>query len=284
MRYMTKEWYETMQKTDFYSRLKVSKDAELFSERYFKELYKSEENKWLELQENVSNVKFEDIYPEVFHACNVDGSPLEKKDFERLEREYFEQREKDRLEFNNRPPFNPLEEKKKFKHVFHLNINKLKENLPDKILKKVADIRVLALDYASLEVKNDITKYCKMNEEKVQKAEYDYQEHFKKHFESDVPTFVSELCLHDCDVLSCRKDGNDIVMIVDNSYGITKINKIRMKNCDVIKQDAPLHGACCLYEEVYKSGERYEVHFLLQKNKLIDYIVLVDDMEFQYNK
>lgn len=284
MRYMTKEWYGTMQKTDFYSRLKVSKDAEFFSEGYFKELYKSEEKKWLELQESVSNVKFEDIYPEVFHACNVDGSPLEKNDFERLEREYFEQREKDRLEFNNRLPFDPLEEKKKFKRIFHLNINKLKENLSDEILKKVADIRVLALDYASSEVKNDITKYCKMNEEKVQKVVDAYQEQLKKQFHSNVPAFVSELYLHDCDVLSCRKDGKDIVLFIDNSHGFTKINKIRMKNCNVIKQDAPLHGAWCLYEEIYKLGEKYEIHFLLQKNKLIDYIVLVDDIEFQYNR
>lgn len=85
--------------------------------------------------------------------------------------------------------------------------------------------------------------------------------------------------------MSCRKDGKDIVLFIDNSHGFTKINKIRMKNCNVIKQDAPLHGAWCLYEEIYKSGEKYEIHFLLlRKNKLIDYIVLVDDIDFQYDK
>ena len=56
-----------------------------------------------------------------------------------------------------------------------------------------------------------------------------------------------------------------------------------MKNCDVIKQDAPLHGAWCLYEEIYKAGEKFEIHFLLDKNKLIDYIIVADDLEYQYD-
>ena len=40
MRYMTKEWYETAQKTSYHLGLKVSKKAETYSECYFKELYK----------------------------------------------------------------------------------------------------------------------------------------------------------------------------------------------------------------------------------------------------
>lgn len=43
MKYMSKEWYETMQKTDFHLLLRVSKKAGMFSEDYFKKLYKSEE-------------------------------------------------------------------------------------------------------------------------------------------------------------------------------------------------------------------------------------------------
>ena len=61
MKYMTKDWYETMQKTDLHLLLKVSKKAAVFSEDYFKELYKREEKKWLQLQSEVSEVQFEDI-------------------------------------------------------------------------------------------------------------------------------------------------------------------------------------------------------------------------------
>ncbi len=62
MQYMTKEWYETHQKTSFHLPLKVSKKAEVFSEDYFKKLYKSEEKAWLSLQENDSNETFYEIH------------------------------------------------------------------------------------------------------------------------------------------------------------------------------------------------------------------------------
>jgi hypothetical protein len=49
MKYMTKEWYETMQNTGFHLLLRVSKNAEVLSEDYFKKLYKREEKAWLRL-------------------------------------------------------------------------------------------------------------------------------------------------------------------------------------------------------------------------------------------
>ena len=50
MKYLTKEWYDTMQKTGLHLLLKVSKKAEVFSEEFFRELYEREENKWLNLE------------------------------------------------------------------------------------------------------------------------------------------------------------------------------------------------------------------------------------------
>ena len=282
MKYLTKEWYETMQKTDLHVLLKVSKKAETFSEDYFKSLYKREEKKWLKLQKEVSEVKFEDIYPEEFYAECADGSPLEESEFEEAKKAYYEQREQARASFDQIPAFDPEQERKNFKQSFKSNIGVLKSKLPEEILQMVADIRVLALDVASREVKQAITKFCKQNEKSVRKAMDDYQKQFSKQFKSTVPAFVSELFLHDCEVLSCRKKGSDILLTVDNSGGFTNISEIRMKNCTVIKQDAPLHGAWCLYEEIYKNGKRYEIHFLLQGNKLIDYIVSTDGLEYRY--
>ncbi len=283
MKYMTKEWYETMQKTDLHLLLKVSKTAEAFSEEYFRELYKREEKNWLKLQKDVSEVKFEDIYPEDYHAAYPDGTPLEESLLEEARKSYFEQREQARLKFNNRPEFNIEEKKKRFKQSFRYNLKLLKNSLPESILLKVADIRVLALNYASREVKQEITQFCKQNEKSTRAAMAAYQKQYRKQFKTGAPAFVEELNLHDCMVLSCRRAGNDVVMVLDNSGGFTNISTIRMKNCNVIKQDAPLHGARCLYEEIYKAGERFEIHFLLDKNKLVDYIIVADDLEYQYD-
>lgn len=283
MKYLTKEWYETMQKTDLHLLLKVSKTAEAFSEEYFRELYKREEKNWLKLQKDVSEVKFEDIYPEDYHAAYPDGTPLEESLLEEARKSYFEQREQARLKFNNRPEFNIEEKKKRFKQSFRYNLKRLKNSLPESILLKVADIRVLALNYASREVKQEITQFCKQNEKSTRAAMAAYQKQYRKQFKTGAPAFVEELNLHDCNVLSCRRAGNDVVMVLDNSGGFTNISTIRIKNCVVIKQDAPLHGAWCLYEEIYKAGESFEIHFLLDKNKLIDYIIVADDLEYLYD-
>ncbi len=283
MKYLTKEWYETMQKTDLHLLLKVSKTAEAFSEEYFRELYKREEKNWLKLQKDVSEVKFEDIYPEDYYAAYPDGTPLEESLLEEAGKSYFEQREQARLKFNNRPEFNIEEKKKRFKQSFRYNLKRLKNSLPESILLKVADIRVLALNYASREVKQEITQFCKQNEKSTRAAMAAYQKQYRKQFKTGAPAFVEELNLHDCMVLSCRRAGNDVVMVLDNSGGFTNISTIRIKNCVVIKHDAPLHGAWCLYEEIYKAGESFEIHFLLDKNKLIDYIIVADDLEYQYD-
>ena len=279
MKYMTKEWYETMHNTSLHLLLNTSKKAEVFSEEYFRELYRREEKKWLELQKEVSEVRFEDVYPEEFYAECLDGTPLEGAEYEEARKAYFEEREQARASFDDKPKFDPEQERKIFKRSLHDNIAVLKKRLPEEILGKVADIRVLALDVASSEVKKEITRFCKRNEKSVRSARDAYQKQFRKQFGSNAPSFAEELCLHDCEVLSCRKKGRDIVLTVDNSGGFTNVNKILMKNCTIIKRDAPLCGAWCLYEEIYKTGEKYEIHFLMQKNKLIDFIVSVDDLE-----
>ena len=282
MKYLTKEWYDTMQKTGLHLLLKVSKKAEVFSEEFFRELYEREENKWLNLQKEVSELRFEDVYPEEFYAEYADGTPLEVSEFDKAKQAYLEERKRAKLNFDNIASFDPEKEREAFKLSFRDNIKVLKVKLPEEILQKVADIRVLALDYASAEVKKEVTQFCKKNERIVRSTMDAYQKQYNKQFKSFAPSFASELALHDCRVLSCRKRGNDIVLTIDNSGGFTDIKKIIMKNCSVIKQDALLYDAWFLYEEIYKTGKWYEIHFLLDKNKLIDFIVTVDDLEYLY--
>lgn len=281
MKYMTKDWYETAQKTSFHLSLRISKNAEVFSEVYFKELYKSEEKAWLRLQEDDSKVQFEDIYPDEFQAEYADGRPLEPSEFEEAKKEYFKMREQARLNFLNTPYFDPEQEKNNFKRSFRYNVKHLRENLPDKILRKIADIRVLALNRASADIKKEITAYCKANERAVESATKAYWNEYKKNFKSAEPAFAENFNFHDCIVVSCRKKGKDIVLTLDNSGGFTDINQIIFKNCSIIKQDTQLHGAWWLYNEIYKTNDGYEIHVLLLKNELIDFIIIVTDVEYK---
>lgn len=281
MKYMTKEWYETMQKTSFHLLLKVSKKAEIFSEEYFKKLYKSEEKAWLRLQESVSKIGFEDVFHNEFHFERVDGKPLEPSESEEVKKMYLKIQEEARSSFANRPAFEPEKEKKNFKQALRYNVKHLKRSLPDAILQKVADIRVLALNRASADVKKEIAAYCKANEKAVESATNAYWKGYKKRFKNDKPKFAEKFNFHDCIVSSCRKRGNDIFITFDNSGGFTDVRQIILKNCSVLKQDAPLHGAWWLYDEIYRSKNGYEIHVLLQKKDLIYFIVTVTDIEYK---
>ena len=55
MKYFTKECYELCQKTGFHYRLEEDKRAEV-SEQYFKQLYESELNNWITLQEEINSI------------------------------------------------------------------------------------------------------------------------------------------------------------------------------------------------------------------------------------
>ncbi|NMO94934.1 DUF4085 family protein [Paenibacillus lemnae] len=243
---MTKEWYETMQKTDLHLLLKVSKKAEVFSEEYFQKLYNSEEKVWLQLQEDVSKVEFEDVVPDEVQAV-----------------------------------FDPEQEKKNFKQVLQHNVRHLTKSLPDDILHQVADIRVLALNRASADVKKQITAYCKANKQTVQSTAAAYWKEYKNNFKKGEPSFAEQFHFHDCKVVSSRRKGKDLVLTLDHSGGFTAISEITFKNCSILKQDTPLHGAWWLYDEIYTTKDGYEIHVLLQKKQLIDFVMTVSDVMFK---
>lgn len=278
---MTKEWYETMQKTGFHLLLNVSEEAEMFSEEYFERLYRMKENEYLQLQEEVSKVKFEDIFPEEFNFVPLSGESLEPAELEEAKRHYFEIREQARLNYLNRPAFDPEQEKVKFREKLEFKIQHLEKMLPQEILQKVADIRVLALDYASDEVKKALTEYSESNRKAIEATQKAYWEEYKKIFKDEEPSFISNFKFHDCKVVSCLQKGEDTVITLDNTGGFTNIKEIILKNCIIQKLDAPLEGAWWLYDEIYKTDEGYEIHVLLEKKELIDFIVTVTDVEYE---
>ena len=276
MKYLTKEFYNAMQKMSLRYPLRASKKAEVFSEDYFKKLYKKEEDKRIKKRKAAYEVKFEDMFPEELTEELAYFFNLVELAPEEAQKAYLEQREQLKYNFDSRPKLSVEQEIKRFKQAFRNRLNYLNKLLPEHILQKVADIRVLAMNVAAPEVKKEITAYCKQNKKFVFSTLDAYKKQLNKQFGPNAP-FEEELNLHDNVVLSCRKRGKDIVLTIDNSYGYSTFSTIVFKNCTVIKQDAPLHGAWFLYNEIYKSGDKFELHFLLEKhNKLIDYTILTD--------
>ena len=261
MKYCTKEWYQTMQNTSFHLLLKVSKKAEVFSEEYYQKLYAKKETEHLRMNQNALEVKFEDIFsPEEFPTSEA---------FE-FAREDFEQ---------ERTKFDPEETKQKFREAQDYNIELLKTSLPEEILAKVADIRVLALDVCTAEVKKLITKFCKNNEKEVELAFKKLAKAEQEQFGENPPEFTNE-SFHDCEITALEKSGKDIVIRLDNSGGFTDCKGIVFKNAEIIEQDGDLSGAWWLYDEIYKTDNGFEIHALLQNDELMYLTIKCENTEF----
>ena len=289
MRYMTKEWYEAMQKTDLHLGLHASVHAKTYSEAYYRKLYARKETEWLELQKQVAEFDVEDFIQRVFgdgvQAERVDGTPMSEEELETARRFQEEMIENLRADQKKRPPFDEEKEKKEFRNMQRAKIRRLQSVLPDEILRTVADIRVLALDVSSPEVKKVIRQFCKTNMKAVQRGYSDYDKAFAATFGNSAPDFVDQMELHDTLVTSCRKVGKDLVIRIDNG-GMTDLTGFRLKNCIVLKKEASLCSTTFLYQEFYKVDGRYEIHFLMCRDRpngweLFDFIVSADDVVLQ---
>lgn len=80
MKYLTKEWYKTMGKTDICLFLEISKRVETFSEEYYNELYKQKESEWIKKQEEISNVKFKEDFPEYADISRLKENELKERE------------------------------------------------------------------------------------------------------------------------------------------------------------------------------------------------------------
>jgi hypothetical protein len=234
MKYLTKDWYIAMQRSDLHLLLKVSKQAEKFSEQLFEKLYKKKEIERLELEKSLTI--FEELYPEEFpfdEDCYDSPEELEEE-----KEEYYKDREEARLDWekNPPPPFDADKVKRDFKEWLPRQIQYLKAVLPQAILDKVADIRVLALDYASKTMKTEISEFCRRNEKNVNDAVKAYQKYYRETFKKNKPLFLDKFNFHDCEVKSCIKQGDDLIIKLDNSGGFTSIKKIIIKNGIIIKK------------------------------------------------
>ena len=233
MKYLTKKWYESLQKINMNLLIEIAKEAETFSEEYYKKVYQEEERRWIELQNTIKSINSKDV----------------NKD------------------------------KESFKHIQEQIIKKLENNVPDYILKKVADIRVLALGKASSIVKKELDKYCKKQKVIVEKAMKEYKR-YNNNLRKYENTFIRNFDFHDCKIKSCEKQEKDLIITLDTTNNcLVDIKQIIFKNYDIIKEDN-ICQSVWLYNEVYIKDNGYEIHILLEniKGKLIDFIVGTDDV------
>lgn len=247
MKYFTKEWHELCQKNNLHLHLEEEKQAETFSEEYFQQLYHIELNSWLTVQEEAN---------------------LRLKSHENYE------------------PFNKEKGIEQFHDIFIHNLMYLKKQLPETIVKQIADIRVFTLDKATRNVINAVTQFCEENYRIVTTVIEDYKRYIKENSTLLDIEIDGDFSFHDCKIIKSIKNDKSLKLLLDNKRSDTNIDEVIFENINIIKQDDLLEDSWWLYEEIYKVNDKYEFHILLQNKTedLIDFIISAEQISFISNK
>ncbi|MGM0885228.1 MAG: DUF4085 family protein [Bacillota bacterium] len=255
MKYFTKQWYELCQKTSFHLGLEEEKQAETFSEEYFQQLYNTELNSWLNLQEEVASIMKNN------ETVNTNDN-------------------------NEYEPFNRDKAIEQFHDGFIYNQEYLKKELPETILKQIADKRVFTLNKATRTVINAVAKFCEDNERSVTATSENYRRYMEEASNTLDKDIIENFGFHDCTITKSVQKDMSLILLLNNSGGFTNIDEVTFKNFNIIKQEGSLEDSWWLYEEVYKVNDKYEFHVLFQNNNmgLIDFIISAEQISFKSNK
>lgn len=186
---------------------------------------------------------------------------------------------------NGHKPFEREKFSKQFEERFICHQENFEKILPEKILKNIADIRVFVLDRASRQVISDVTRFCNDNEKSVDKTIKEYNKYYSEALKSFNKHLVENINFHDCLITDIKQTNQYLSILFDNSGGFTDVYEIRFENYKIIKQDASLENSWWLYDEVYKTDDKYEIHALLENKNigLIEFTVSAENISFKHN-
>jgi len=262
MKYFTKEWYNKMQCTSLHLLLKVSKKAENFSEEFYKKLYDNAKKRYI--KQNSYLLDYEKFKKVQFEILD-DGEQLTEEEIQ----EEFKRR--------NEETFNGKSIEEVFLVRQNHRIEDLKSKLPTNILDKVKDIRVLALDYVSLDVYKLIKEYSEYNKKFVHEKIQEYSKLEEKEFKNVSLDFLKE-SFHDCFIENITKDEKNLIINLDNEYGFTDKSIITFTNYSILLNEN-IENSWWLYNEIYKNNNKYEIHILVSREcGLKELIIECDDI------
>jgi len=279
MKYFTKEWYELCQKTCAHLLLEESKEAEQFSEEYFQALYQRKLSEYLFSQEEMSKVSFNDIFTAEIDPEFLEGVPKDK--VEEIKRVVLEEREQAKENYKQ-IVYDAEKSTQQFSELLRSNVERAKKVLPEDIFKDIADIRVFALDKATKTTISRVSAFCEKNESIMKKAIKDYSTYYtgiKPKLDNNI---IEKMNFHDCKVLNLDIDEEVLSIRLDNSGGFTDVSRVDFEHGKITKQEDSLEGYWWLYDEIYLTREGYEIHVLLQNEKLnlIDFIITTKKIRF----
>jgi len=283
MKYLTKEWYELCQKTVLHFGMKVNNGAAVYDEALFLQLYKRKENEFVKIQHEVYDVDPRFMLEQ--DGCTLvpldkfaNGEEINEEDtvVYHMPPEEREHIQKLIEEYDVRPLFDEKKIREEYRSILEtVKKREAEEKLPHELSQQIADMRVFALGYCTKEVLNQLKKFSKENEKKMNRI---FCEYLKAQQAENIPQNISEsFGFHDCKVTEFTV-GKNIVIRLDVRGGFTNLNKITFATSEIIKQEEHIVGSVWIYNELYRTENGYEAHMFFAGEGMPELIICCKDI------
>ena len=161
-----------------------------------------------------------------------------------------------------RKPFQAEREAEQFRQTHQRRVEELRRFLPQEILDQVADVRVLALDVSTQEVKEAADRWCRENR---RQAEQTFQTclDWRKQVRSQVGAQLQDrFSFHDSKVTKVERTPDRLTLFLEDG-GYSPVSRVDFLSPKILEEDEGLEGAVWLYEEIHPAQGGNEYHAML---------------------
>ncbi len=305
MKYYTKEWYDLMQKIDV-SACYESIPDKIYTDQDIQILYDHKLREEIEIErlayDTPPSLSFEELFEDdvTFDPEDFLFEDPETGDFYHPRslaevKTVIENNQRDLMEeFECRPPFDSTQTQDFFKDNYKYMLEDDFNDLPSWVPEKV-DKRLLALGLLPESVYEQV-----LQEEAVISAKFEaINEEAEELLDNqDIPEAIKDrFYFHDANFLSIAQEGTNLhfVLRMYGVWGASPFVSINFKNVSEFEREEgleinllsdengqPYSSTYYLYEELYKTSEGYEAHFLVSSDENLKYMTLAcKDIEIE---
>ena len=160
-------------------------------------------------------------------------------------------------------------------------VKRMEAALPLKIRAEVADMRVLALDIATTDVRKKLKAWCEENKKEMEAVRKQYLEEYCPSVKDAVGEEIQkEFSFHDSRITGMELGADKLAFKMEPVF--SDVKKVVFKNYKILEQDGYMIGADWLYQEVHPAEGGNEYHGLLwKKDGKIGYLtIFAEEIEF----
>lgn|GEM_PF-655232 len=183
-------------------------------------------------------------------------------------------------------PWDEAAETEAFQAGYQKKLRDCSAILPREILEQVADIRVLALGRCSGKVKQLVGRFCREQDEKADKLLTAYEEYWERRSRHFPDHILENYGFDYCVVTAIGRDGDNVVMTLDNTGCYDDVNTVIWKNAEILELEDGVVGGRWMDHELYQVSGGYEFHSILEgENGQLCYLTLkAEDVSFIFDE